>query len=286
MKKSISSLLLFPFLFLIYCSPKQEPKYPYHVIPHSWVYTISQHNDSIYFSTSENGIFRFHPDNPGSVERVSSSGKLPFRAMVFKQNGALFASSYYSGIYRVEKDTMLPLLWAQVPSWSMKLDSAGALWIAGDRGVLFERNDSMIPFTGLRGAHDLAFFGNNVAIAHMHGISMFNRESMALEREFCRGIICWTIAKFDSELIGCGSGVCVVIGKTGSRSIGYGPPGNMAWSVTKDSTGALYLGTQKGLYRAAPGSDSAECIGFKGRCVKSLFIDSRGWLWAGRYFKS
>jgi ligand-binding sensor domain-containing protein len=283
-KKPISFLIFIPFFFLISCSQNHNHKYPYHLIPDNWVYNIKQHNDSIYFSTPENGIFRFHPNNPQSIERVCSSGKLPFRGLVFKQNGSLYASSYYSGVYRVEKDTMVPLMWAQIPSWSMKQDSSGALWIAGDRGVRFERSDSMVPFTGLRDVHDLAFLGNSVAVAHMRGISIFNRESGSLEREFCKGIVCWTIARFDSVLIGSGSGVCVVIGAASGSEIRYGPPGNLAWAIEKDSTGSLFLGTQKGLYRVAPGADSAECIGFKGKCIKSLFIDNRGWLWVGRYF--
>jgi ligand-binding sensor domain-containing protein len=63
------------------------------------------------------------------------------------------------------------------------------------------------------------------------------------------------------------------------------PKNNMVWSIEKDSRDTLFLGTQKGLFRVAPGSDSARCIGFSGQTVKSLLIDKSGRLWAGRFYK-
>jgi ligand-binding sensor domain-containing protein len=270
--------------FLTSCVEKQS-NYPYHLIPRTWVYSIKQHNDSIYFSTSEDGIFQFHPDHPETLRRVGRVGRLPFRSIVFKEDGKLYSSSYYSGVYRAEKDTLLPVLWAQYPAWSMKQDAQGALWLAGTMGVRFERNDSMIYFKTPYDAHDIAFLGNEVAVAHMQGISVFDRKSGNLSREYCKGVVCWTITAYDSLFIAGGLGLCAIITKDKCRNIVLEPKDNMVWSIEKDSRDTLFLGTQKGLFRVAPGSDRAQCIGLYGRCVKSLLIDKKGRLWAGRFYK-
>ena len=281
----INSLIAsFISILLASCSQK-ENAYPYHLIPRTWVYNIKQHNDSIYFSTSEDGIFQFHPDHPEALRRVARCGRLPFRFIVFKEDGKLYASSYYSGVYRAEKDTLLPVLWAQYPAWSMKQDAKGALWLAGTRGVLFERNDSMILFKPLRDAHDIAFMGNEVVVAHMQGVSVFNRENGNCTREYCKGVVCWAVTSYDSLLIAGGLGLCAIITKDRYRNIALEPKDNMVWSIEKDSRGTLFLGTQKGLLRVAPGSDRAERIGFPGHCVKSLLIDKSGRLWAGSFYK-
>jgi hypothetical protein len=273
------------FLFLISTCSKNETQYPYHLVPGNWVYNIKQHNDSLYFSTSESGIFQFHPDHPGSVHRVASSGRLPFRSMVFKDTGAMFASSYYSGVYRWEKDTLVPVDWAQVPSWSMKPDASGALWLAGSRGVLFERNDSIVLFNDIRDAHDIAFFGGEVFVVNMRGVSVFDRQSGNLKREYCKGVVCWAVVAYDSVLIAGGLNLCAIITKHACKKISLGSKDNIVWSIEKDAHDTIFLGTQKGLLRIAPGSDRPECIGFFGRCVKSVFIDKSGRLWVGRYYK-
>jgi ligand-binding sensor domain-containing protein len=205
--------------------------------------------------------------------------------MVFKADGRLYASSYYSGVYFAEKDTLRPVLWAQYPAWSMKQDAKGALWLAGTRGVLCERNDSMVLFKALCDAHDIAFLGSEIAVAHMQGISVFDRESGNLSREYCKGVVCWAVTSYDSLLIAGGLGLCVIITKNGCRNIALEPKDNMVWSIEKDSRDTLFLGTQKGLFRVAPGSDRAERIGFSGQTIKSLFIDKSGRLWAGRFYK-
>lgn len=281
----INSLIASFFGILLASCSQKENAYPYHLIPRNWVYNIKQHNDSIYFSTSEDGIFQFHPDHPEALRRVARCGRLPFRFIVFKEDGNLYASSYYSGVYRAEKDTLLPVLWAPYPAWSMKQDAKGALWLAGTRGILFERNDSMILFKALRDAHDIAFIGKEVAVAHMQGISVFDRQSGTFTREYCKGVVCWAVTSYDSLLIAGGLGLCAIITKNGCRNIALEPKDNMVWSIEKDSRDTLFLGTQKGLLRVAPGSDRAERIGFPGKCVKSLLIDKNSRLWAGRFYK-
>lgn len=281
----INALIVSFFSILLASCSQKENTYPYHLIPRTWVYCIKQHNDSIYFSTSEDGIFQFHPDHPEALRRVARVGRLPFRSMVFRENGALFASSYYSGVYRLEKDTLLPVLWAQYPAWAMKQDAQGALWLAGTRGVFFERSDSMILFKALRDAHDIAFLGNEVAMAHMQGITVFNRDNGTCTAEYCKGVVCWAVNGYDSFLVAGGLGLCAVITKDGCRNIALVPKDNMVWSIEKDSHDTLFLGTQKGLFRVAPGSGRAECIGFSGQCVKSLLIDKCGRLWTGRFYK-
>jgi ligand-binding sensor domain-containing protein len=281
----IKSILSVSIVFLFASCAEKQGGYPYHVIPRTWVYNIKQHNDSIYFSTSEDGIFRFPPDHPEAVRRVAACGKLPFRSIVFRENGALLVSSYYSGVYLAEKDTLVPILWAQYPAWSMKQDAKGALWLAGTRGVFFERNDSMLLFKDLRDAHDIAFSGSEVAVAHMQGISLFNRENGTMTREFCKGVVCWAVTSYDSCVIAGGLGLCAIITGKSVREIRLASKVNMVWAIEKDPQDTLFLGTQKGLFRVAPGSDSAQCIGFPDQCIKSLFIDKSGKLWAGRFYK-
>ena len=282
----IKTIILFTNIPLFLFSCTENPgNYPYHLIPRTWVYSIKQHNDSIYFSTSEDGIFQFHPDHPGALRRIARCGRLPFRSMVFKNDGKLLSSSYYSGVYCAEKDTMLPVVWAQYPAWSMKQDAQGALWLAGTMGVRFERNDSMVLFKALFDAHDVAFLGREIAVAHMGGVSVFDRESGNCTREYCKGVVCWAVTSYDSILVVGGLGLCAVITRNRCRNIVLEPKNNMVWSIEKDSRDTLFLGTQKGLFRVAPGSDSARCVGLGGQCVKSLLIDKSGRLWAGRFYK-
>ena len=275
----VSLLLLFST-----CSPKIPP-YPYHLVNHSWVYCIKQHNDSLYFSTSEEGIFRFHPDNPNAITRVGRCRTLPFRSIVFPPDGRLLASSYYSGVFAAGRDTLFPVKNASYPAWSMKLDKRGAFWLAGTRGVMRQAGDTVVMFKDVTDAHDVALFGNAVAVAHRRGITLYDRESGALSAEYCKGTICWTLAVFDSVLVAGGSNVCAVIGAGKCRLIRVPPQGNMPWSIEKDSLGAIFMGTQKGLFRAGPNDSVARCVGLEGRCVKSVLFDRAGRLWVGTFYR-
>jgi ligand-binding sensor domain-containing protein len=59
----------------------------------------------------------------------------------------------------------------------------------------------------------------------------------------------------------------------------------MPWSVVKDSLGTLFLGTQKGLFRAGPHDSVAGCIGLAEKCVKSVLFDDQGRLWVGTFYR-
>jgi hypothetical protein len=259
-----------------------------HAVRGAWVYNIKQHNDSIYFSTSEQGIFSFHPDRPGAVRRVAGCRRLPFRIIWFTKENTLLASSYYAGVFRAGKDTLLPVAWAQYPAWAMKLDEKENIWLACPSGILRQKGDSLARFCGVRDAHDVAFFNNQVAVAHMKGISLYNRENGALVREYARGLVCWSVTSYDSLLIGGGIERCLVISRDGDscREIRFGPPRNILWATALDSSGVLYCATQKGLYRAHLSDSVAVCAGFENVCVKSLFIDSKGRIWAARFTKA
>jgi hypothetical protein len=249
------------------------------------VYNITQHNDSIYFSTADSGIFGFSADAPGATKRVAASGHLPIRSIAFGNDRRLYASSYYSGVQYACNDTLLPLSWARQPSWSMKFDPDGALWLAGIHGIYRQLHDSLILFSAISGTHDIAFCGGQVAVAHMNGISVFDMHTGAVVREFCKGVICWTIARYDTFFVGGGLNLCVIINKENCTRISLGPRNNMLWSTALGPNGTLYLGTQEGLFKAEAGDTSARCIGLKGVCIKSLLIDHKGRLWAGRYYK-
>jgi Two component regulator propeller len=272
------------FLLFATCAPKTPP-YPYHLVNHSWVYCIKQHNDSLYFSTSEEGIFRFHPDNPSAIARVGRCRTLPFRSIVFPPDGRLLASSYYSGVFEAGRDTLLPVKSAPYTAWSMKLDERGAFWLAGTRGVMRQAGDTVVMFRNVTETHDVAFFGRNVAVAHMRGIALYDRETGVLSAEYCKGVVCWTLAVFDSVLTAGGSGVCAFIGARGFRLIRVPPEGNMPWSIAKDSLGAIFLGTQKGLFRAGTNDSVARCVGLEGKCVKSVLFDRSGRLWVGTFYR-
>ncbi len=284
MKKKVLSCLCAGLLFFAFCAP-QNPSYPYHVVPHSFIYSIVGHNDSLYFSTLENGLFRFHPDNPGAVVRIGGFRRFPFRSMLFLADGHLLAASYYGGVFCAGRDTLTPLKTAPYAAWSMRLDDSGSLWLATTRGVLRQAGDGMIVFKNLADAHDVAFVGNSVAVAHMRGITFYNRETRTVVAEYCRGVICWTLARFDSVLAGGGSGICILIGPSGCRAVRVPPQGNMPWSITRDTSGAIVMATQKGLFCAGPRDSVAHCIGFEGRCVKSVTVDRSGRLWVGTFYR-
>jgi|WetSurMetagenome_2_1015567.scaffolds.fasta_scaffold01680_1 hypothetical protein len=278
----IFSSVFLPLLAVCSVSP---PSYPVHIVGRPWVYSIKPHGDSLYFSTLQDGVFRFHPDSPDTIASVGRYRLLPFRSIAFPPDGRLLASSYYAGVFYAEWDSLFPVKYAPYDAWSMKLDERGDFWLAGTRGVMRQRGDSVAVFNRAPDAHDVAFFGRNVAVAHMRGISLYDRESGARAAEYCKGVVCWTLATFDSVLVGGGSGVCAVIGAHGCRLIRVPPKGNMPWSVAKDSLGAIFMATQQGLFCAGPQDSVARCVALPGRCVKSVVFDKAGRLWAGTFYR-
>jgi hypothetical protein len=281
--RNISFFKIFSISFIVTvlhstCSHEQ-----WSVIDMMHIYNIQQHNDSIYFSTVDSGIFRFSPNSPDTFCRVGKKYRHPVRSIAFSKNGSCYASSYFSDLH--SRDSLLPFILFAQPAWSIKIDNRDTPWLAGLYGIYRSQADSLVLINRMSGVHDIAFRDNELAVAHKGGISIFNRETGALMREFCKGIICWTITQFDSLLIGGGLNVCVIIDKGHDKSIVFGPSKNMLWATAVTSDGTLYLATQKGLYRAKKNENKAHYAGFKGICIKSLLIDKNGRLWIGRFAK-
>ena len=259
----------------------------------AWVYNIKQHNDSLYFSTSESGVFRFHPDRPGNVQRVGGFRRMPFRTLCFTKGNQLLVSSYYTGVFRAASDTMVPVPWAQYPAWAMNLDDQGKIWLACSQGVMRQRGDTMVRFCDVREAHDIAFFNDRVAVAHRRGISLYNLETGSLIREYAPGLICWSVTAYDSLCIGGGVERCCIISKDASasasasscREIRFGPKGNILWATALADNGMLYLATQRGLLCADKSDTVAHDCAFKNVCIKSVFIDSKKRIWVACFEK-
>jgi ligand-binding sensor domain-containing protein len=122
-------------------------------------------------------------------------------------------------------------------------------------------------------------------VAHSSGITLYDTSTGQIEKEFSKTAIFWTIDIFDSLLTGGGVETCALFKNQHEQYVSLGRDYNIPWSIVRDENGNLILGTQKGLYRIRCGKKKAECIGFKGKCIKSLLVDRKGRLWVGRYFK-
>ena len=256
-----------------------------HLLPAPFVYTIIEHNDSLYFSTQSGEIFRLPPDRPDAITRLGLKHFHPIRGLAFTSDNRLFAASYETGVQRVLPDTLiaLPHIWRT--AWSMKIDGFDRIWLAGRQGVFRQSGDSLVKLTDLHEAYDVDFYQGKLVAAHRDGITLFDSVTGTADTTFCKGTVCWTIDVFDSLCIAGGMETCAFITNRSTTIIPIPPKHNIPWSATRDSDGTIYLGTQKGLYRIQPGAHNAECIGFKGKCIKSLLIDSKGRLWVGRYFR-
>jgi hypothetical protein len=277
----LPSFLPFLAALLLPCSCTREN---YHVINKMQVYSVQRHGDSIYFSTADSGVFRFSPSSPDSIRRVGKPYRHPVRSLAFSKSGDCFAVSYFSDIRT--GDSLLPCILFPQPAWSVKTDEKGDPWLAGIGGIYRRRGDSLVTWSRMSDVHDIAFFGKEVAVAHRGGISLFDRETGALTREYCKGVVCWTVGIFDSLCIGGGLNVCAIIDKSGCKTVIFGPQRNMVWSIARMPDGTLYLATQSGLFRAEKGADRAQLAGFRGICIKSILLDDKGRLWIGRFSKN
>ncbi len=274
--------LLLLFITLLYSC---KTSVPFHIIPAQYVYTIVEHNDSLYYSTPSGEIFRFSPDTPDSITRLGKKHFHPIRGLAFKNNGDFYAASYRTGVHRVLPDTLVAMPKMGRLAWSMKLDGFDNIWLAAIQGVFRQVNDTLMKFTDLREAYDVDFYHGKLAAGHGKGITLYDTATGCADTTYCKGTICWTIDVFDSLLVVGGVEVCALINNRHAEIIPIGPQHNIPWAAVRDSKGNIYLGTQKGLFRIKPNARQAECIGFKGKCIKSLLIDRKGRLWVGRYFK-
>lgn len=269
-------------LLFVVCKPLP----PFNPVPAPFVYTIVEYHDSLYFSTQPGGIYRMAPDRHALPIRLGGlKQRHPIRGLAFKHDGSLFASSYETGVQRVLADTCIPLPTMWRTAWSMKLDGADNIWLASRQGVFRQHGDTLVRFTDLHEAHDIDFYYGTCAIAHSRGITLYDTASETPLTTFCKGRVCWSIDVYDSLLIGTGKEACILVTPHDTTVIGIGPRHNIPWSAVRSPDGTIYLGTQKGLLRIRPGQQKAECVAFKGKCIKSLFIDKKGELWVGRYFK-
>ena len=210
---------------------------------------------------------------------------LPLRSLVFLGSGDLFASSYEGGLYRVFADTLRVIPSVHRSSWAMKVDAYDRIWLAGKQGVFVFDKDTLRRFTTHPEALDVDFYRGYLAVAHRAGITLFDTASGTPGNTRLRGITCWSIDVYDSLLIGTGVEKCLIVNGSDERTIPIGPRHNIPWAAVADTTGVVYLATQKGLLRVLPGERHAECIAFKGKCIKSICFDRAGRLWVGRYFR-
>lgn len=252
--------------------------------PH-YVYTIVEHNDSIYYTTPAGEIYRIAPGFPDSITFVGSKQHHPMRSLVFKKDGSLYASSYKSGCYRVTHDSLIQLPRLSRLAWSMKTDSCDNLWMATLQGVFRQRGDSLLRFTQLQEAYDIAFYRGTIAIAHRGGITLYDPITATPSITFCPDTLFWSLTSYDTLLIGGGVNVCALITGTTCKPVSLGSGHNIPWSSAIAANGTIVLATEKGLYIVNQEENRAHCIGFRGKCIKAVLIDRRGWLWIGRFFK-
>jgi hypothetical protein len=197
----------------------------------------------------------------------------------------LYASSYESGVFEVLTDTLiaLPHIWRK--AWSLKLDAYDNIWLAGRQGVFKEQKDSLIKITMLHEAYDVDFYSGKLVVGHREGVTLFDSATGVPDTTFCKGIVCWSIDIFDSLLVVGGVEVCALLEKKECTMISLAPKYTIPWAAACDKKGTIYLATQKGLFRIDHKRKDAECIGYKGKCIKSVYIDKNERLWVGKYFK-
>lgn len=167
----------------------------------------------------------------------------------------------------------------------MKLDDFDNIWLAGRWGVFRQKGDTLIRFTDLREAHDIDFYQDYLAVAHNSGITLYDTSTGRIKKNLSKNAIFWTIDIFDSLLTGGGVQTCALFNNQHEQYVSLGRKHNIPWSIVRDENNNILLGTEKGVYRIGTGRKNAECIGFKGKCIKSLLIDRNGRLWVGRFFK-
>ena len=277
----LSAVLLVPLLIIPGCRRSEQH---WKVIPASFVYSIVQRDDSLYISTRSGETFRMHPDNPDAITRTGLRHFFPLRTLRFLSDGTLIAGSYEGGVYRVHSDTLTLLPGAMRPSWSMCTDNSNRIWLAGKQGIFILADDTLIRFSDLHEAYDVEFHRGHLAVAHRHGITLYDTSNANAVRTYGRDTIFWSLDRFDSLLVCGGVESCLLISDTIPTAIHVGPPGNIPWAAAMDAYGTIFLGTQQGLYSVTINSRNARRIGYAGKCIKSVLVDRKGRLWVGEYF--
>jgi len=269
---------------LLSCRPHNEFQQKFYVIPGEFVYSILEHKDSIYFSTQRGEVVRFHHQNPRSVHHLGRARFQPLRTLIFKKNNQLFASSYETGVQHVLPDTLVSVQHLWRSAWAMISDSSDNLWLAGRQGVFREQGDTLLRVTTLREAYDIDFYLGFLAVAHRQGVTLFDTTTFTPCTTYCKGVVCWSLDVFDSLLVAGGVETCALIWRNKSSILSIRPRYTIPWGAVQDSAGTIYLATQNGIYSIVPNTKRAECIAYKGKCIKSIFIDHTNKVWIGRYF--
>lgn len=280
------ALLIALFLQFTQCRNTAPPVPVFSVLPDDYVYTIVQHNDSLYYSTPSGQIFRFHRNSPGKREQLGLKRFMPIRSLVFKPDGVLYAASYQTGVHRVKIDTLIVQPKLNRRAWSMKKDSAGSLWLAGSHGVFREDNDTLISFSSIKDANDIAFYRGKIAVAHFRGVSLIDPLTQGVDTTLCGGTICWLADSYGSLLVCGGVETCVIYSNGIATTVTIPEKNNIPWRSARISDGTIFLASQKGLLRIRPGNSRAECIAFRDSCIKTVYVDPDNHLWVGKYFKS
>ena len=234
-------LLIISPLFIL-CQRKPA----FHVIPAPFVYAIVEHNDSIYYSTPDGEIYRFHPDNPDSSVLLTSIKGYPIRSFVFKKDGTLYASSYKTGIHRLSVDTLVKEPKMTREAWAIELDNFDNIWLAGRWGVFRQKDDTLIRFSDLREAHDIGFYQGYLVVAHRSGITLYDTSSGKINQKFSKTVTFWTIDIFDSLLAGGGVQTCALIQNKNEQYIPLGRKHNIPWSFAKDNSNNLLWAQKRG----------------------------------------
>jgi hypothetical protein len=279
----VRRMLLLPLtLYALLCACEQTPLPRIRYVHDNDVYYICRHNDSLYYTTTGRGIYRFHPSQPESISFVARAHNLPFRALVFTPGDTLFAISYQHSLWFKANDSLQPYPGCPFPGWTIKEDTSHALWVVGTQGIYCGRAGHFEKFSAMREAHDVEADDSSVVVAHLSGLTVFSRSSRIKIKTYDQSTNYWCVTRYDTVLIAGGLNQCLVICNNTIRKITFGPKGNIVWSTAMDR-GTLYLGTQSGLYRALPGETSAVCIANSGVCIKTLFLDHDRVLWAGKF---
>jgi hypothetical protein len=278
-QKNCKYIILLTSMLWVCCTKE------YRVIPDTFVYSIVQKQDTIYYSTNSTGIYKFPLKIPEQHSDVLKLKGIPVRSFLFTPNDSIYALSYTRGLFIADRGTVRSFLPHEIPGWSMVYDDSGNIWVAGLHGVYRVAHDRITKYSSDFDIHDIAVHDNRVYLATYHGIHVHDLKTGAFVDELYAGINFWRIRMTGDTLIAGGKDVCVFKYDNSIRTITLNHAGNIIWDFAIDKKGVLFFATEFGLYRCKPDEAVAQCIAFKGKCIKSVFIDSSGQLWVGKYFK-
>lgn len=269
------------FIFLLGSCIQKNPSVNF--IPAEHVYDIGFRNDSVWYSTLENGIFCFKGSNPEKQLISLSLSRMPFRTLEFLSDGTILTLSYEAGVFKVGPDSLYAKPGWECPGWSMKQDNNGKIWIAGRSGVYRQQGDSLALFGPLREVHDLALSDSLLATATANGLAFSPIANFKEVRREFREINLWCVERYGNKWIAGGDGCCIIIDNNNTRLATVGAKGTMVWRTAMDKTGVLWIASTSGIWTLKPGGSKADPVGSQGLCIKTIKIDPKGMIWAGTF---